>query len=50
MEAQKLSNILNNIYSRQLMYSDLTKFIEFMFKKLNPDKIYNTDVVEKLFM
>ena len=50
MEAQKLSNILNNIYSRQLMYSDLTKFIEFMFKKLNPDKIYNTDVVEKLFI
>ena len=50
MEAQKLSSILNNVYSKKLTYSDLTKFIEFMFKKLNPDKIYNPDTVEKLFM
>ena len=50
MTTQKLSNILNNIYSGTLLRSDLIDFISFMFKKLNPDKICNVNTIEKLFI
>ena len=50
MEVQKLSNILNNIHNGKLLKSELFDFIEFMYKKLNPNKIYNIDTIEKLFM
>ena len=50
MTTQKLSNILDNIYSGTLLRSDLIDFISFMFKKLNPDKICNINTIEKLFI
>lgn len=50
MTPQKLSNIINNVYSGILYRSELIDFISFMFKKLNPDKICNVNTIEKLFM
>lgn len=46
-----LQLLLNNMYNDQnVTVKELHEFIEFMYKKLNPDKPCNETTVEKLFM
>ncbi len=50
MTINQLSSFLNKLYNKtQLTDTEVIKFIEHVYKKLNPDKVCNVETIKKLF-